>query len=310
MAYRLNFNSLLPDAFRDCVREELADAISRLRDDFEADPVMAIHEARKNLKKTRALLRLVRSGIPGGVYRQENGTLRDAARLVSGARDADVLVATVEALAGRYVGRIPADDFAQLRDQLRAESLASQAGASAEADRAEAVALLEAVAERIDGWPLARCDWMTAAAGIDRAYRAGREAFACADTGPTIERLHDWRKRVKDIWYHQRLLCPAWPEVLGAQAEEAHRLSEILGDDHDLAVLAVRLRAEDGTRPAVPLDPDPLLGLIDWRRAELLADGRQLGWLVYAERPAAFARRTGRYIERARIGEAGGGGGI
>ncbi len=299
MAYRLSFEDNLPDSIEATAREELGTATTLLRDRFDDDPAEAVHEARKSLKKTRALLRLARTGLGDRVYRRENRTLRDAGRLISGARDADVLVETVERLAERYVGRIPAADFEGLRDHLRAASIASQAG-SAGAGRLTAVDMLDGVVGRIDDWPLERCQRKTLAAGMERAYRRGRRAFAAADADPTIERLHDWRKRVKDLWYHQRLVSPAWPEVVGAQAEEAHRLSEILGDDHDLAVLALRFDDEAEDRPPVPIDPAPLLELVAEWRAELLASARHLGGLVYAERPGAFARRNRRYLKRAR----------
>jgi CHAD domain-containing protein len=299
MAYRLSFEENLPDSIEATAREELGTATTLLRDRFDDDPVEAVHEARKSLKKTRALLRLVRPGLGDRVYRRENRSLRDAGRLISGARDADVLVETVERLAERYVGRIPAADFEGLRDHLRAASLAARAG-SAGGGRITAAGMLDGVVGRIDDWPLERCHGKTLAAGLERAYRRGRHAFAAADADPTIERLHDWRKRVKDLWYHQRLVCPAWPEVLGAQAEEAHRLSEILGDDHDLAVLALLFADESEARPPVPIDPAPLLALVAEWRAELLASARHLGGLVYAERPVAFARRNRRYLKRAR----------
>ena len=287
---------------RACAREELATATRLLRDEFEADPVEAVHEARKSLKKARALLRLVRPGLPKRVYRRENRALRDAARLVAGARDADVMVATVEVLAERYVGQIPSGDFEELRLHLHLQARASREDTAGGDGRTRAVAMLDAVAARIDDWPLEECDWATVAAGMERAYRAGRDARAAVDAEPTVERLHDWRKRVKDIWYHQRLTSPAWPGVLGAQAEEAHRLSEILGDDHDLAVLAGLLAGETGPPPPVPVDPEPLHGLIAQRRAELLSDARRLGALVYAESPSAFARRIRRYLEQDAVG--------
>ena len=45
--------------------------------------------------------------------------------------------------------------------------------------------------------------------GLLRSYRDGRKAFAQARREPSIEALHTWRKRVKDLWYHERLLAPA-----------------------------------------------------------------------------------------------------
>ena len=72
--------------------------------------------------------------------------------------------------------------------------------------------------------------------------------------------------------------------VLKAEAKESKRLSEVLGDDHDLAVLAGHVS-----------DPE-LLELIGYRRAELLERASELGRLVYAEKPKAYRRRLGRYV--------------
>jgi hypothetical protein len=91
----------------------------------------------------------------------------------------------------------------------------------------------------------------------------------------------------------ERLLKPTWPAVVGAQADEAHALSDLLGDDHDLAVLGEHLREEPSA------DSDAILELIDQRRAELLARIRALGRRVHAEKPKPSARRLRRYLRSA-----------
>ena len=48
------------------------------------DPVEAIHDARKRIKKTRALLRLARPGLKTKAYRRRNRELRDTGRGMSG----------------------------------------------------------------------------------------------------------------------------------------------------------------------------------------------------------------------------------
>jgi CHAD domain-containing protein len=57
-----------------------------------------IHDARKQLKKARAALRLLRRSIGEIAYRRENAALRDAARPLGVARDSRVLVAAFDAL--------------------------------------------------------------------------------------------------------------------------------------------------------------------------------------------------------------------
>ena len=103
--------------------------------------------------------------------------------------------------------------------------------------------------------------------------------------------LHAWRKRVKDLWYHVRLLEPLSPGALHGYAGEAHHLSDLLGEDHDLAVLRETLLA-DG---AVPADLDSVVTLIDHRREQLQAEALQVGARLYVEKPKAFRRRIRAY---------------
>ncbi|HEX3874360.1 MAG TPA: CHAD domain-containing protein [Solirubrobacteraceae bacterium] len=300
MAFRLPFDRDLDDSLRQTARDELTEAIRLLRDDYPDHPVTAIHEARKNLKKTRALLRLARPGLDKHVYRRENWAIRDAARLISGARDADVMLQTVDRLAKRDDSRVGDAEFADLRARL-GDRAADTPGPAAQqpadgpqptSDGGAPAAVIDAlggVLGRIDDWPL-HCDWSTIGRGVARAYKRGRIAFVEADVDPTTERLHDWRKRVKDLWYHQRLLTDAWPDVVGVLAEEAHRLSELLGDDHDLGVLAERVT---GAGDAA------ILELVGEARAEHLRDARRLGRRVYAETGDAFTTRIQAYLRSA-----------
>ena len=295
MPYRLDLAADPADALRAAVREQLDDAVRRLRDDRGDDPAEAVHEARKDLKKARSLLRLARPGLPGDVYRRENAALRDTGRSLSGARDADVLVETAADLGERYAGQLPEAQFAALGAGLAAAGAEARANASAAA--ADAVATLDGVAARVEDWPLERCDHDTLVHGATRAYKRGRAALAAVEKTPSVERLHDLRKRVKDLWYHGRLLEEAWPRVVKAQSKAAHDLADLLGDDHDLAVLAERV--EGGVATDAPIDDEAVLGLIARRRAELQAEAMPIARRLYAEPPDAFRARLGEYVRAA-----------
>jgi CHAD domain-containing protein len=297
MAYRLSVADDVSSSVRTCAREQLASAVERLEHAHE-DPVEAVHAARKHLKKARALLRLVRPALGRKAYRRENDALRDAGLALSGARDADVIVQTVGTLAEHAAGRLPAETFDQLSAALAAEAAAARGGAGRSVpDLGQAIETLRSAALRVETWPLETADWETAIAGVAQAYARGREAFAVARATPDAELLHTWRKRAKDLWYHQRLLAPAWPELLRAQAEQAHALTELLGDDHDLAVLTARL-GDDRAQlpPVVDADRAALLALAEHRSHELRTAATQLGRRIYAESPKAFTRRLARYV--------------
>jgi hypothetical protein len=156
---------------------------------------------------------------------------------------------------------------------------------------------LRAARLEVGAWRLRAGGWGAIEPGLRRAYARGRKARARADDDPSVENLHEWRKRAKDLWYHLRLLSPSAPIGMKGEVKQAHALTDALGDDHDLAVLRDRIGA---LAPEVAADLDPVLALIDHRRAELQNEARFLGLRVYAEKPRAFSRRVHAYWDAGR----------
>jgi CHAD domain-containing protein len=111
---------------------------------------------------------------------------------------------------------------------------------------------------------------------------------------PSPENAHEWRKRAKDLWYQLRIVRDAWPEVIGPMADQAHELADVLGDHHDLAVLAddAAKRSELFTEAS---GVDALIELTARRQQELLERVLGLGKRLYAEKPKAFSRRFESY---------------
>ncbi|HWF34854.1 MAG TPA: CHAD domain-containing protein [Solirubrobacteraceae bacterium] len=292
MPYRLEPGEPVRDGVRRCSREQLDRAVEELTDGIRADPVEAIHEARKALKKQRSLLRLARAAFPAAERRQEASVFREAARKLSGSRDADVMITALDDLAERFRGTVSQPTLAAARERLVARRDEERDRATRSGTTAAVAIDLRAARRRVDDWKLRRGGWAALAPGLERTYRRGRDAFTLAEAEPTPEHLHDWRKRVKDVWYQLRLLRPLSESTMCGQADEAHRLSELLGDDHDLWVLREALSTMDGEAGA---DLGPLVRVIDHHRAEFETDAFLLGERLYAEKPKAFMRRLHRY---------------
>ncbi len=295
MAFRLDLTESLGDEARRAVAEQLDEAIAGL----EEGAGDAVHSARKGVKKARAVLRLVRPALPGNLYRGEQRALRDAGRLLSGTRDAEVLRNTAKALAEHFAGRLPAAGFEGLHAALAELEPGGLAAAGDVVDDPVGTAIEELgeVLARVPSWPLDGCGLGDIRAGAARTYSDGEAAWRAARGSDDVELLHDWRKRVKDLWYQHRLLRDAWPLVLTAFSDAADALGELLGDEHDLAVLAERLHGLD-LPPAT--DVEVLAELIGERRAQLRAGAFALGERLYAERPAAYERRLTAYLRAAR----------
>jgi CHAD domain-containing protein len=278
VSYRLEDREGVADGIRRIVAEELDDAVAGLRTGDDRDT--AIHEARKSLKKARSALRLARTDLPTSTRRTENEAMRDASRRLSGARDAQVMLDTLESLV-HAIPAPPNDEVRSLGRELvaRRAELASQL--EGDTGLLEDVAgELEAIRGRVESWDLGDQRWGSIAGGAEIIHDRGRAAMKQALRGDAYDDWHEWRKRVKDLWYAGRIIAPITGAQIEGLVEEADELSDVLGDHNDLAVLLEAAGDRPGLRAAIVA-----------RRDALRRVAATLGRRLYGEKPKAFARR-------------------
>jgi CHAD domain-containing protein len=296
-AFRLSPGEPVPDEVRRVARGRIDHAIDELRGHTDSTREEAVHEARKDMKKLRALLRLVRSELGEHVYASENACFRDTARQLAGVRDADVMLATLSGLEERY-GELPGAAN-RLRPALVAHRFHLSAASLTPASKA-AVETLGEARERVDDWPLETDGFEAFEVGLRRIYRRGRRGLREAQKLGSAEHMHEWRKRVKDHWYHVLLLQESWKPVLSALADEAHDLSDRLGDEHDLTVL-LEWAQQHVTRVN---GGDPVLRgfevIVEARRTELQEEAFGYGARLYADKPSVFVDRLHGWWEASR----------
>lgn len=289
MTYRLKPGEPVNDALIRIAREQLGKAIAEI-DDRTVDDHETVHRVRKRCKKLRGLLRAFRPSL-GKVYKRENACFRDAARRLSFVRDAHVLVETLDHLTEFHADSL-APNFAEaLRAHLlRRRSAVADGEEDLDGRLTQVRAVLQGAHDRAGKWRLADDDFAAIVGGLRKTYQRGRNAMAAAYRDPDTVRFHEWRKRTKYFWYQQCLLRPLWPTVVKEQCRTASRLGELLGTEHDLAVLHDRLVAEsaavsDGQALQV------LLALAVQRRLALRQQARPLGLRLFAEHPDALRAR-------------------
>lgn len=292
MPYEISGGETEGRAIQRCAVEQLDAAIEQLSDGVKHDPVTAVHEARKALKKERSLLRLGRGALRPSERRRLNAALRDAGRRMSAARDAEVMIQAVDELAEHYSGRLPKKAFETIKAHLDEQAGSARTSLIDSGLTAEVIEALKSRRLEIEHMHLRRDGWRAIDGGLLRSYKDGRSAYRRARSKPTVENLHEWRKRGKDLWYHLRLLRPISPGIMHGHVQEAHHLSDLLGDDHDLAALRAALA---GGAASIPVDLDAVVALIDQRREQLEAEAMLIGARLYAESPKAFLRRLHRY---------------
>jgi CHAD domain-containing protein len=298
----------LADELRHTALGQLDHAIRLLAADNGTAPAgNAVHETRKAIKRLRALMRLLREQLGEKGFARENALLRDAGLRLAGARDAEVRVMTLDALIERHPKKLARRrGVSRLRSQLVSER--EQAIREAYEDhlsRAEVLDELRALRERVEEWSFPRQEGIAIVApGLRSIYRQGdrRRRRAARSRREDARAMHQWRKRVKDLRYAAETLDRGEP--LRRLARRADRLGELLGEDHDLAMLAERLRApgEDGHShaPAVGANTRKLLlKLIARRHRRLRKRALIKGERLYALRPKRFVRRVGDAYARA-----------
>jgi CHAD domain-containing protein len=282
-AYRFEAGEPLYDGVGRIARGQLDLTIGRLETaPAEDDGGEAVHEARKALKRLRALLRLSRGAIDRHRYRHENGIFRDVGRALSGMRDAQVLLDTVDALTARYSPGLRESVWTGLRQSLVAEA---ERSSTLEPDHVRnLVGMLSEARTRVGTWLLPPDGGPAAfAGGFAWVYRRGRRAYGSASSDQSVEALHELRKRAKDLWHAAQLLEPVCAEQMKALKRSAHHLSDLLGEDHDLTIL--REHAEQRSELLTAVELELLIALIDHRQAALRREALTCAADLYRQKP-------------------------
>jgi len=294
MSYRLQRDEALSPGAKRIALEQIDEALAYL-DEPGDDLDEAVHESRKCFKKIRGLLRLFRKEIGEEVYQRENECFRDAGRLLSDLRDSAVRIETADHLLYALDDSIDEALLTTVRDTLAVFYDATRRRVVVEEQGlTRAAEMIGEARQRVEGWPIDGDSFSTVAGGLRKVYRRGHNRLDDASQAPTAEAFHEWRKRVKYLWYSTRILRFIWPNSMEVLADEIHDLSDYLGDDHDLA----EFRALMQEQPSLIDDHITrltIVSLIKSEREKLQARAFQQGRRIYAESPKRFVRRLGRY---------------
>lgn len=286
MAYRFKLDEPFQRSLHRIAREQLERALSELAE-REVNPT-GVHESRKALKRLRAMLRLVQPTIGDKVFAKRNAALRRAAGVLSVRRDEAVLLETINKLESHTSAK---DILAPLRHAVNDANIhLARPLDPATAEKARGLLIKEA--KHFAHMRLTGKGFATVQAGLEASYRTGRRALKAAYEKPSSEKFHDLRKAIQWHWRQMSLLSRAWPEEFEVRISAARELSQVLGDDHDLAMLASTAR----NTPSLSADQlAALIQLIEARQSELRQAAEFRAARLFAEPPSVFSRRIERY---------------
>jgi hypothetical protein len=201
-------------------------------------PATSVHALRKRMKKLQSLLRLVPPGAQPAALRELRDSIRELKGAVAAQRDTDVLLALGRDLGGRT--RPP-----------RTEPI----------DPVPILRLAYALTRQVHALDVAALTWERVERRYQKTCRRAQQGWQLARHQPEGAPLHDWRKRVKDLYY-QTLALQRWlrrPKRL----RRTHQLGALLGHRLDLDLYRAQLKRAK-KRP-----PPKLLAEVKVRQARL-----------------------------------------
>jgi CHAD domain-containing protein len=285
----------LDKEFRKLFSQSMELALKNLKKRSKSTRGIAVHETRKEFKKMRGLLRLLRFQIGEEIFSRENRRFRDAGRPLSEVRDADVMIETLNDLLAHFKKEISSKPFRSLRRRLeqRRRDIRNRI-----IDREKAMSKVtqqvRTAKKALERWPPLGSDSKKLTKGIRKVYARGQSEMQKAIKDPTVENLHEWRKSAKYLRYQLEMLESTWPEMIRPLAEQSKLLGDFLGTDHDLVVLkdVIDKECPDACDDTAR---ETLLGLIHQRRTELESDAFELGQKIYTESGKQFSQRFKQY---------------
>jgi CHAD domain-containing protein len=247
-----------------------------------ADQPEAAHNVRREIKKMRAIFRLAEDGLRRRDFRKIARSMRLSAKPLAAARDARVMRQAFEMLAGSKVRNFP-----EIRSALKSQS--GQAGRDYDGNDLGSIArlVLKQTSRLVEDLDLRQVHWPEIRTRLRKSYSQGRKAYLQSLKQPSPERLHEWRKRVKNFWYQLHFLSPQWPRQSEQLAKALDRLGELLGNSHDLVLLHQfaneRCRNADET--------SKLQLLIAAKSSEYGVEIKRLGAMIYSQSPEAVSAK-------------------
>lgn len=285
LAFRLRSQESIAHGLRRLVQKELRVARDELRQTVPPRDE-AVHEARKSIKKVRAILELLEAdggrGLAGSQKR-----LRLVNRTLSELRDADAMTEILAKLRRKGPRLISQQTFVRARRQLSAHKRAAMRTAERRGTWQNVDRQLRKAREGAKWWRPAHRGFGALASGIHSIHRRGREALARARKKQDAADFHEWRKQMKALWYELRLI-EGCARTIRRDVDALHRAETWLGDDHNVVVLCAELSK----------DASICGGLIDLDRLRLVADRYQcdLRNKAIASTRRIYARRSRDFV--------------
>jgi CHAD domain-containing protein len=246
---------------------------------IETDSERAIHLARRQCKRVKAVLRLLRAMLEQQTYAYAYDQAGSALRQLGGARDADVMLATARQLS------LEDERWAALALSLARRRNALDQGQLQLTQARQALALLLRLMHALWAPTPSAHAWKLLSQALQRDYRRARQRIP-RQHNTSEEVWHNWRKAVKTHGIQLEALRDAVQGPVVLRQRRINRLGDLLGWEHDVQMLAQVLDNFGSDTDVTPLQ-QRLTGL----REHYQREAKMLGQQLFHAKPHRFARR-------------------
>jgi CHAD domain-containing protein len=287
VGFRLKSGQSVSNEIRRIVLQQLDRATSELTSIGDPESDEAIHDARRRVKKIRAIIRLVRPVL--GKEHRADPELRRVSKLLAPVADGQGVIDTLNQLLKRYRRELPAKTAEAIRADLidRGRRIDTQASKDGVLEKAQMT--LRAERQRVKRWKINADGFRAVAPGLKASVRRARAAMVDAWLHPTASHHHTWRRHVKNHWFHVRLLGARCGYQLQSYQRQLEALDGILGEYHNL-VLLHEVLVSDTALPQKEVAR--CLSIVERYQRALRRHAHVLGIRIYSEKPRRFVRRV------------------
>lgn len=287
MGFRIKTGQDMSAEIRRIVLEQLDIAASELKAIGDPETDQAIHDARRRVKKIRAVIRLVRP-VLDKPYRSVDADLSDVSQLLAPVADGQGIINTLNALAQRYHNVLPKRTASSIRSELVEREKRVDSQAKAEHVLQRAASALRSERSRVKRWQLSAKGFNALEPGLKESFRRSRQAMKTARLHPTPEKYRTWRRQVKDLWFHIRLIESRCGNQLMGYQRRLEALDGVLGEYHNLVLLRDVLVTDSGLSRR---EAAQCLKVVAKYERVLRRDAQVLGGRLYSERPRSVVKR-------------------
>ena len=291
MSFHFKHHEPLADGTRRVVSGQIESARQLLTGE-NIDREVVVHEARKCFKRIRATLHLIDFD-PPETFEEESRRYRNMGRMLASQRDADTLPKTFDKLIRDYTKHLEGLTLSRERSFIIRHAEAILGGENFSRIKSEMARELEKAKSAVSDWQFKKAESLMvtsiAPSVVKKAYSRSKDNFLTVCQNPSRNKMHNWRKRIKDLLYQSQLLSAIDLKFSPAYSKKLDNLAEWLGEHHDLTLLH-EVVSEHGPRARENLAVEGLVELIAMEQSRLEDRAREVGGELFRQTPAAFIK--------------------